>query len=63
MNVLKSFKGKCRNQDYTYQLLESDNELILESYQAGEVIDTLTWDDTPMNRSLVLKACTTIENR
>lgn len=63
MNVLKSFNGKCRNQAYNYQLLESDNELILESTQGGEIIDTLTWDDTPLNRALVFKACEAIENR
>lgn len=63
MQVLREFKGKCRNQAYNYKLYRIENELILESYQGGEMIDSLTWDDNNYNLKLVNAACDAIAAR
>lgn len=64
MQVLKEFKGTCNGKSYTYKVMRVDNELMLESYNHdGEMVDRLTWHDSPINEVLINKACLDIEQR
>lgn len=63
MQVLREFKGNCRNIEYIYKVLRVDNELILESYLDGDMVDRLTWCDTDTNLRLINKACLEIQGR
>lgn len=63
MELLESFKGKCRGVEYNYRLIRVESELILESYNDTGLIDSLTWYDSITNMRLIKAAIKTIKER
>lgn len=63
MEVLREFKGKCRGTEYTYRLIQVEDELLLESHDSMGIVDTVTWEYNPTNLRLLNKACNEIINR
>lgn len=61
--VLKQFDSVCRGLQFTYRVIETNDEYQLHSYDDDGLNGSISWDKSDTNLDLLYQACEVIELR